>query len=182
VVERVVPRITTDRLLLREWREADREPFRRMNADPVVMEHFVSTLTPAQSDAFVDHIVERWREHGYGLWALERLEDGEFIGFAGLAFQTFEAHFTPAVEVGWRLTTQAWGHGYATEAGAGAVAFARDTLRLPELVSFTTAGNVRSRRVMERLGMTYDPAEDFDYPSIPVGHPQRRHVLYRIQL
>jgi RimJ/RimL family protein N-acetyltransferase len=176
----VAPRITTERLLLREFLDEDREPFARLNADPRVMEHFPGLLTPAESDALVDRIALRWAEDGVGLWALERRDDGSFLGFAGLARPTFEAAFTPAVEVGWRLAVEAWGHGFATEAGGAALAFGFEERGLDEILSWTVPANVRSRAVMERLGMTRDAADDFDHPNLPVGSPLRRHVLYRL--
>jgi RimJ/RimL family protein N-acetyltransferase len=172
--------LTTERLLLRGWRDADREAFAAMNADPVVMEYFPSTLSRAESDAQIERFRQRWQEDGHGPWAIERRVDGAFLGFAGLAAPHFEAHFTPAVEVGWRLARDAWGHGYATEASIAAVEFGFEVLGLAEIVSFTVPANLPSRRVMERLGMTHDPADDFEHPRLPVGHPLRRHVLYRL--
>jgi RimJ/RimL family protein N-acetyltransferase len=119
-------------------------------------------------------------EHGFGLWAIEVPEVAPFIGFAGLAVPQFRAHFTPCVEIGWRLAFEYWGHGYATEAARLALGYAFGTLALSEVVSFTAATNHRSRSVMERLGMRHDPVDDFDYPSLPENHPLRRHVLYRL--
>lgn len=150
-----------------------------LNADPEVMALMPSALTREESDALVDRILQRWDEDGNGLWAIERADRG-FLGFAGLATPRFEAHFTPAVEVGWRLARDAWGHGYATEAGAASLRYGFGTLGLDEIVSFTTVANERSRRVMERLGMTRDPADDFDHPTLPPDHPIRPHVLYRL--
>lgn len=144
------------------------------------MEHFPAPLSRAQSDDLIEAIEAGFEVNGFGLWALELRESGEFIGFTGLAVPSFEAHFTPAVEVGWRLARSAWGRGYATEAARAALAFGFEQAGLDEIVSLTTVGNRRSRAVMERLGMTHDPAGDFDHPGIPVGHPQRRHVLYRL--
>ena len=175
------PTIETRRLTLRSFDEPDRDPFAAMNADAEVMRHFPDKLDRATSDALVDRILEGWEARDLGLWAVQRGEDGAFLGFAGLAVPTFEAHFTPAVEVGWRLARGAWGHGYATEAARAAVAYGFETMGLVEIVSFTTVDNVRSRRVMERLGMTRDPADDFDHPGLPAGHPLRRHVLYRLR-
>lgn len=174
------PELTTARLRLRGWRDEDREPYAALNADPRVMEHFPTTLTQTTSDMLVDLTIEAWAVNGFGLWALERLEDGGFLGFTGLSRPSFEAHFTPAVEVGWRLARHAWGHGYATEAAHEAVAFGFETVGLDEIVSFTVPANVRSRAVMERLGMHHDPADDFDHPKLPEDHPLRRHVLYRL--
>ncbi|HEY0373669.1 MAG TPA: GNAT family N-acetyltransferase [Amnibacterium sp.] len=170
----------TERLLLRRWRDEDRGPFAALNADPAVMEHFPSPMTRAESDAFVDRIIAQHDEHGWGLWAVEVRATGRFIGFTGLAVPRFEAHFTPAVEVGWRLARDAWGSGYASEAARAAVAFGFDELGLEQIVSFTAVGNLRSRAVMVRIGMTHDPAEDFDHPALPEGHALRRHVLYRL--
>ncbi len=176
----VIPRLETERLLLREWHAADRESFAALNADPEVMEHFDGLLHRAASDAFVERIVGEWEAHGLGLWAIERRADGQFLGFTGLLAPNFVAHFTPAVEVGWRLERNAWGHGYATEAARAALAFGFETLRLEEVVSFTVPLNTRSRGVMERIGMTHNPADDFDHPRFPPGHRLRRHVLYRL--
>lgn len=179
-LDRPVPEIRTARLVLRGWLHADRKPFAAMNADPEVMRHFPSTLSKAASDRLVNAIAEGWAEHGFGLWAVERLEDGRFLGFTGLSRPAFDAPFMPAVEVGWRLVRDAWGRGYATEAALAAVAFGFESLGLDEIVSFTAPANERSRRVMERLGMTHDPDDDFDHPKLPEDHPLRRHVLYRL--
>ncbi|WP_252374843.1 MULTISPECIES: GNAT family N-acetyltransferase [unclassified Nonomuraea] len=171
----------TERLIMRRWRESDHAPFAAMNADPEVMEHFPATLTREQSDTMVGRIEEGFDRHGFGLWALEVRGSGLFIGFAGLVWQRFDAPFLPAVEVGWRLARPAWGHGYAIEAARRAVTFAFAEAGLDALISMTAVGNVRSRAVMERLGMTRDPAEDFDHPGVPEGSPLRRHVLYRLR-
>ena len=165
--------IRTDRLLLRQWREEDKQPFAALNADPDVMEHFPAPLTRGQSDALVERAAVAIASRGWGLWAVEA--DGGFIGFVGLN----EPDFMPGVEVGWRLARHAWGHGYATEAGRAVIRYAFDEIGLAEIVSFTSTTNVRSQRVMQRLGMTHDPAEDFDHPR--VEDPRlRRHVLYRL--
>ena len=150
-----------------------------MNADPRVMEHFPATLGHSQSDELIAKIEAGFEERGFGLWALEIIASGEFVGFTGLSVPAFEARFTPAVEVGWRLAPSAWGSGYASEAGQESLRFGFEDLGLEEIVSFTSAGNARSRAVMERLGMRRDSADDFDHPQIPEGHPLRRHVLYR---
>jgi ribosomal-protein-alanine N-acetyltransferase len=165
---------------MRRWREEDLEPFAALNADPEVMEHFVAPLTRMESDAFAARIEERFGEHGYGLWALEVKATGEFIGFTGLVLQTFPAHFTPAVEIGWRLARRAWGHGYASEAARAALDHGFGPAGLDEIVSMTAATNLRSQRVMERIGMHRDPADDFDHPNVPSGSPLQPHVLYRI--
>ena len=175
-----VTEIRTERLLMRQWRDSDREPFAALNSDPEVMAHFPRLLTRKQSDAMADRCAERLATEGYGLWALETLETGRFIGFTGLAHATFVAHFTPAIEVGWRLARDAWGHGYATEAARASLTHAFRRARLDEVVSMTATTNLPSRRVMQRIGMTRDPADDFDHPALEVGHRLRRHVLYRI--
>jgi RimJ/RimL family protein N-acetyltransferase len=152
-----------------------------MNSDPAVMEHFPAPLTRRQSDELAEKIEAGFKAHGFGLWAVEVRASGEFIGFTGLDVPEFEAHFTPAVEIGWRLARSAWGNGYATEAARAALAFGFGEVGLDEIVSFTTVANRRSRAVMERLGMGHDPADDFDHPNLPAGHPQRPHVLCRLK-
>lgn len=174
-----VRELKTDRLLLRAWRPSDAEPYAALNADPVVMEHFPAPMTRQESDEQIDRIVAAFAQHGWGLWAVEVPGVADFIGFIGLGMPRFEAHFTPCVEVGWRLARSAWGHGYAPEGGAEALRFAFDEIGLEEVVSFTSVGNTKSRRVMEKLGLTHDPADDFDHPSLPLDHPLDRHVLYR---
>lgn len=176
-----VVELRTERLLMRQWREADKTPFAELNADPVAMEHFVAPLSRADSDAFVERMRARLEESGWGLWALERLDTGEFLGFTGLAHFADGLPFAPATEVGWRLRREHWGHGYATEAGRAALDHAFAVLALDEVVSMTAATNLASQRVMARLGMTRDPADDFDHPRVPDGHPLSRHVLYRIR-
>lgn len=173
----------TARLLLRDWCEADRAPFRAMNADPRVMACFPSTLTGEQSDALFDRIVAHHAQHGFGLWAvaLHRTPgDAPFIGFAGLSIPAWQPSFGPCVEIGWRLAHDHWGQGYATEAARAALTYGFDVLQLDEIVSFTAALNHRSERVMQRLGMRHDAADDFDHPALPPGHRLARHVLYRL--
>jgi RimJ/RimL family protein N-acetyltransferase len=171
--------IETERLVLRRWRVEDREPFAALNADPVVMEYFPSTLDRRQSDDFIDQIEAGFAARGFGLWALEVKANREFIGFTGLSVPSFEAAFTPAVEIGWRLARGAWGNGYTTEAAEASLREGFVEHLLPEVVSFTYQKNVRSRAVMERLDMTRDPRDDFDHPVLE-DHPLARHVLYRI--
>ena len=172
--------LTTERLLLRRWRPDDREPFAQLNADPAVMRYFPNPLSRAESDAFIERTEASFAERGYGLWAVERRSDGSFLGFTGLWRHTFEAPFTPAVEIGWRFAAHAWGQGYATEAARAGVRFGFEQTGLDEILSWTSVLNTPSIRVMQRLGMTHDPADDFDHPRLPVGHPLRRHVLYRL--
>jgi RimJ/RimL family protein N-acetyltransferase len=173
--------LSTARLLLRGWRETDHAPFAELNGDPLVMEYFPAALTRAESDDLIARIESGFEHRGFGLWALEVHATGEFVGFAGLAIPSFSAHFTPAVEVGWRLARGAWGQGYATEAGRAAIAFGFRDAGLDRIVSFTSAANMRSRAVMERIGMTNDPADDFDHPALPEGR-LRAHVLYRMSV
>jgi RimJ/RimL family protein N-acetyltransferase len=146
------------------------------------MEFFPARLTRSQSDALVAKIEAHFRKHGFGMYAAELRSNQAFIGFIGLNVPSFRAHFTPCVEIGWRLSPEAWGQGLATEGALAVLQYAREVLELDQLVSFTVPANVRSRRVMEKLGMSHDPADDFDHPQLPPGHPLRRHVLYRLRL
>ncbi len=173
--------IETRRLLLRNWEPRDREPFARMNADPSVMEFFSACLSRPESDQLADRIEIHFREHGFGLYAVELKDAHVFIGYVGLSVPRFQAHFTPCIEIGWRLSAEHRGRGLATEGAQAVVRHAFDELRLEELVSFTVPANLPSRRVMEKLGMTHDPRDDFNHPNLPEGHPLRRHVLYRLQ-
>jgi RimJ/RimL family protein N-acetyltransferase len=172
--------LETERLFMRQWRESDLAPFALLNSDSEVMKYFVAPLTRAESDAFAQQIMSDLDERGYGLWALEVKESGEFIGFMGLEWQTYEAHFTPALEVGWRLARSAWGCGYASEAARAALTLGFERADVDEIVSTTAKINTRSQQVMERIGMTFDPADDFVHPRVPEGSPLGAHVLYRI--
>lgn len=173
------PIIHTPRLTLRPWQDEDLHAFAALNADPRVMEFLPRPLDRGESDALAARIRDHFGRHGFGLWAVEVPGIAEFIGFVGLSIPGFDAHFTPCVEVGWRLAFEHWGRGYATEAARASLDFAFDRLGLDEVVSFTVPTNRRSRGVMERIGMTRTPADDFDHPSLHEGHPLRRHVLYR---
>jgi RimJ/RimL family protein N-acetyltransferase len=172
--------LSTPRLRLRRWLPTDLAPYAALNADSEVTAFLAGPLDRAASDQMVERIERGFDDLGFGLWALERADTGQFIGFAGLSVPRFEAPFMPAVEIGWRLARSAWGHGFATEAAQAAVddGFAR--VGLSDVVSFTAATNVRSRAVMDRLHMTHDPAEDFQHPNLPTGHPLRLHVLHRL--
>ena len=172
--------LSTDRLRLHRWTDTDRAAFAALNADPVVMEHFPSMLTIEQSNSFVDRAEALFEERGFGLWAVEVIETATFAGCVGLWRATFEAHFTPAVEIGWRFAKEFWGKGYATEAARAVLADGFERVGLDEIVSFAATVNERSWRVMERIGMTHDPADDFDHPTLEPGHCLERHVLYRI--
>jgi RimJ/RimL family protein N-acetyltransferase len=175
------PTIHTPRLELRAWRDDDLPAFAALNCDPRVVEFLRKALDRAESDELAARIRDSFARRGFGLWAVEVPGVAEFIGFVGLSAPGFEAHFTPCVEIGWRLAHEHWGFGYATEAAHAALEFGFGRLALDEIVSFTTRENWRSRRVMERIGMTRSAADDFDHPAIADGHPLRRHVLYRIR-
>jgi RimJ/RimL family protein N-acetyltransferase len=173
--------LSAEPLLLRPWRDSDLPAFAALNADPRVMEFLPAVLDRAASDAMAARIREHFARHGFGLWAVQVPGVTDFAGFVGLNVPTFETHFTPCVEIGWRLACDHWGNGYATIGARAALDFAFTELARAEVLSFTVPHNVRSRRVMERLGMTHDEADDFDHPVLPEGHPLRRHVLYRLQ-
>lgn len=173
--------IKTQRLILRPWKEADLEPLVRLNTDPRVMEFLFAPLTHAESAARLELYTRHIQEQGWGLWAVAAPNVSDFIGWIGLWPIGFEAHFTPAIEVGWRLLPEFWGQGYATEGALASLAFGFEVLNLPEIVSVTVPANLRSRRVMEKIGMNYDPKDDFDHPKLPEGHPLRKHVLYRLE-
>jgi RimJ/RimL family protein N-acetyltransferase len=175
-----VAELATERLLLRQWRDEDLEPYAQLNGDPETMRYFPAPLSREASDAAAEQARRQIEEEGWGLWAVEVVGGASFIGFVGLARPGFEAHFTPAVEVGWRLAREHWGNGYATEAGRAALGYGFDELGLDEIVSFTSRLNEPSWRVMERLGMSRDPADDFEHPGVAHGHPLRLHVLYRL--
>ena len=174
--------LRTPRLLLREWRDADAEPFAAMSADPAVMEHLLPIPDRATSDAFIAWMRRHNAEHGFAYWAVELSGEGSFMGAVGLSRVRFQPlPFAPAVEIGWRLARAYWGRGYATEAARAALDDGFGRLGLDEIVAFTVPANRRSWRVMERLGMRRDPTEDFDHPAIPKEHPLRRHILYRLR-
>lgn len=172
-------RIESERLILRRWGRADRAPFAAINADPVVGEFLMGPLPADLSNAMIERIEAHFRVHGFGLWAIERRSDARLLGFAGLQVVPFEARFTPAVEIGWRLAADVWGQGYATEAARAALDDAQSRCGLHDLVSFTVPANRRSQRVMEKLGFRRDPAHDFDHPRLPPDHALSRHWLYR---
>jgi RimJ/RimL family protein N-acetyltransferase len=174
-----VTTIDSERLVLRDWRDSDLAPWAAMNADPSVREFLGPALTAEQAEASARNFQDDLMRYGYGFWAVEVRETGEFIGFTGLD-RVDEESPVDGVEIGWRLARPAWGHGYATEAARAALAYGFDTLALPEILAITTATNTRSQAVMRRLGMTTDPAEDFDDPDAPEG-PLRRQVVFRLR-
>ena len=171
--------LQTERLQLRPWRDTDFEPFARLNADMRAMEYFSAPLTTDESNEMARRIQSHIEQWGWGFWAVEIPGVAPFAGFVGLSHPRFEAHFTPCTEIGWRLGPEFWGQGYATEGALAALAFGFRELNLGEVVSFTPESHGRSRRVMERIGMTHNPADDFDHPLLPSGSHLRRHVLYR---
>lgn len=171
--------LETTRLLLRQWRPSDREPFAALNADPVVMTHFPAQLTREESDALAGRCERLIAERGWGAWATEIKATGEFIGYVGLHIPRDDLPLSPCVEIMWRLARAHWGQGFATEAARGALRVGFEVLSLPEIVSFTVPENTRSRAVMERLGMQMDAAT-FEHPALPVGHALRTHVSYRL--
>jgi RimJ/RimL family protein N-acetyltransferase len=174
------PTIRTDRLVLRQWKQEDLEPFANLNADSKVMEYFPGLKTKEESDYSVSLMSGHIEKYGWGFWAASLAETGEFIGFIGLEDVHFKTDFTPAVEMGWRLAFKHWGKGYATEGALASLRYGFETLKLDEIVSFTAVGNMRSRAVMERIGMYHDSKSDFDHPKLREGHPLRKHILYRI--
>jgi 3-dehydroquinate dehydratase/shikimate dehydrogenase len=180
----VAPTLRTQRLLLRGWQDSDREPFAVLNSDPEVMEHFPATLSRDESDAFVDRVVAQFEHTGWGLWAVEVVDEAEpvagFVGYVGLWSAD---HVEPlTVEIGWRLSQDSWGRGYAAEAAAEALRHGFETIGLPEIVSFTVPQNARSRRVMEKIGLRRRSERDFDHPRMdPDVHPHLvAHVLYSV--
>jgi RimJ/RimL family protein N-acetyltransferase len=173
-------KIETERLLLREWIDDDILPFYEMGQDPRVMEYFPSLWSMNSVEIFIKNMQIQLEEKKYSLWALEEKKSKRFIGFVGLNSPQWEAHFTPCVEIGWRLAFEFWGKGYATEAAKSVLKYAFNKLHLQELVSFTTVGNLRSRKVMERIGMHRDPEGDFLHPKLDPNHILAKHVLYRI--
>ncbi len=175
------PSLTTERLLLRPWRHDDLAPFAALNADAEVMRHFPACMSREESDLLAGRIRQHFDTHGFGQWVVERREDGAFIGVLGLLQVSFDAPFTPAVEIGWRFNRAYWRQGYALEAARAALAFAFGQLKLDEVVAFTVPANLPSQGLMLRLGMQRDAAGDFEHPRLPEGHPLRQHVLYRIR-
>ena len=172
--------IKTSRLVLRNWQKEDFASFADLNADPRVREFFPGLLSRQESDQSVRIMSDHIEKHGFGFWAVSLIDNNEFICFIGLKNVSFTAHFTPAVEIGWRVAFNHWGKGYATEGARACLKYGFETLGLEEIVSFTTLKNIRSRHVMEKIGMHYDPRDDFDHPLVPEeGHPLKRHVLYR---
>jgi len=174
------PAIQTERLRLRGWRDEDHAPFAAMCADPRVMAYLPPINDDAEVAAYLDRVKAHHERHGFGYWVLEERATGAFAGLAGLLAVSFEAHFTPAVEIGWRMPVAFWGQGLATEAARACIHYGFTTLGLREIVAFTAPGNARSRALMGRLGMTHEPADDFVHPALPADHPLQPCVLYRI--
>lgn len=177
----MVRSLRTSRLLLRQWRDGDVAAFADLSADPAVMKYLRPLTETGASEAWAARAQAHWREHGFGQWVVEIPGEAAFIGVVGLSTVGYQADFTPAVEVAWRLARAYWGRGYATEAAWAALDYGFDALGLAEIVAVTVPANLRSRRVMERLGMSRAPEDDFDHPNISEG-PLKRHVLYRLSL
>lgn len=172
--------LKTERLLMRPWRDADLEPYVALGADARLMRYFPWTIDRAESEASMARFRAHFAEHGWGPWVVEVPGQTAFAGVIGLSYVRTETHFTPAVEVAWRLFGEYHGRGFATEAARAAVRYGFETAGLNEIVALCTPDNLASRRVMEKLGMTRDPADDFDHPRVPPDHPMRRIVLYRL--
>lgn len=170
--------IETHRLILRQWEESDYEPFVQLNMDKDVMEFFPSVLTRDETLAQIERAINHIKEYGFGFFAVERKDNNQFIGFTGLYHPRFESYFTPCVEIGWRLSKANWNQGFATEAARACLQFGFDTLKLSEIYSFTSVNNIRSKNVMEKIGMVRDGF--FEHPSIEAGHELKQHVLYKI--
>ncbi len=175
-----LPTLTTERLVLRPWKKSDLDPFFKLNADPKVMEFYQSTLTRVESDALAEKIQHDYAHRSYGFWAIEVPGVADFIGYVGLNYWDLEMSFAPCIDIGWRLDSSYWGHGYATEGAQEALRYGFETLQIEEIVSMATTGNHRSHRVMERLGMHHNPQENFRHPKVPIDHPLSLRVLYRL--
>ncbi|SDO18446.1 GNAT family N-acetyltransferase [Afipia sp. GAS231] len=173
-------RVCSHRLILRSWQDSDRAPFAEMSADPGVMEYLRPLPTRKSSDAWIDYQIEHQFSHGFCMWAVELRSSGAFLGAVGLLVINFSAHFTPAVEVGWRLASAFWGQGFATEAARQALEFGFGEVRMSEIVAHASVRNTRSRHVMSKLGMSHNDADDFDHPRLGESDPLRRQALYRI--
>lgn len=173
--------LETERLVIRRWTKDDREPFANMNADKRVCQFLPKTLSREESDSFVDRIERHCDDFGYGLFAVELKQTSTFIGFVGLVNVPFETHFTPALEMGWRISADHWNKGFATEAARAILDYGQNLLKLKNIVSFTVPHNIPSRRVMEKIGLTHIPVGDFNHPKLELGHPLCRHVLYKLK-
>lgn len=172
--------LETERLILRKWKPGDLGPFSRINADERIMEYMLNPLTEEETKAYMDRISKHIDDNGYGQFACEVKNNGEFIGYVGLSIPRFEMDFTPCVEIGWRLASEEWGKGYATEAASAVIKFGFEQISLREILSFIVPGNMRSRRVAEKIGMKFDEKDNFKHPFVPEGHPLSWHFLYRI--
>lgn len=172
--------LKTDRLILRTWNDHDLKPMFEINQDPNVMEYFPALQDLEMTKQFINKVNVHFEKHGYTLYATIRKNSGEFIGFIGLLMADFEAHFTPAAEIGWRLSSKHWGQGFATEGAKAVLDHAFSVLKIPEIVSFAAAGNVKSIRVMQKIGLQHHEEDDFDHPKLDDTSPLKRHVLYRL--
>jgi RimJ/RimL family protein N-acetyltransferase len=172
--------LETERLMLRTWNDNDVQPMLAINQDPKVMEYFPGLQDLEMTKNFIDKVNAHFENHGYSLYTTVRKDTNEFIGFIGLLIADFKAHFTPATEIGWRLSSNHWGQGFATEGAKAVLDYAFRELKIPEIVSFTAAGNAKSIRVMQKIGLQHNEADDFDPPKLVDESPLKRHVLYRL--
>jgi len=172
--------IETDRLILRTWTDSDLQPMFAINQDPKVMEYFPGLQDLETTKNFIAKVNNHFEKHGYSLYACVRKDSNEFIGFIGLLIADFEAHFTPATEIGWRLSSKHWGQGFATEGAKAVLDYAFRELKIPEIVSFTAEGNAKSIKVMQKIGLRHNANDDFDHPKLDDTSPLKRHVLYRL--
>lgn len=173
--------LETERLIIRPWRDEDREPYAAMVGDPHVRRFYLVTMNREQSDAAIDTFIEFQKRDGYGFLAVERKSDGAFIGDVGMIPVVMPIVGNPPVEIGWLLGQQYWGNGYAVEAARAWIDYGFNVLAFPEIVAWTAVSNLPSQRVMQKLGMTHDPADNFMHPKVPEGHPLRPHVMYRLK-
>ncbi|MDY7566572.1 GNAT family N-acetyltransferase [Pseudomonas sp. RTC3] len=178
-MERILE-LNSARLLMRQWRDDDLPAFAAMCADPQVMRYFPTPMSRLESAAQIGRMRGHFAELGFGLWALVRQDTGAFIGFTGLEVVSFDAHFTPAVEISWRLAREHWGLGFAIEAAWTALRCGFERLDLDQIVSFTAQNNLASQKVMQAIGMQHDLSDDFEHPKLADGDLLKPHVLYRI--
>jgi len=172
--------LETDRLILRTWADSDLQPMHEINQDPKVMEYFPGLQDLKATKNFISKVNNHFDKHGYSLYACLRKDSNQFIGFIGLLIADFEAHFTPATEIGWRLSSKHWGQGFATEGAKAVLDYAFKELKVPEIVSFTAKDNSKSMRVMHKIGLQHNADDDFDNPNLDDNSPLKRHVLYRL--
>jgi len=175
-----IPTLKTERLILRPWEERDLKPFSHINCDPQVMEFYPHLLNYDESAALMHKMIADFSLRGYGFWAVEKQISSTFIGYIGLNYWDLQMPFSPCIDIGWRLSSKEWGHGYAIEGATAALDFGFQIIQLEEIVAMATSGNIRSHRVMQKLGMKSDPQENFEHPKVPKGDPLSLRLLYRL--